>query len=194
MKMVFYSFLLLYGSCALAQDLPSVVDLKKGRVENDTSYIYMLPFEKGRSHLLVQAYNSHFSHRGELALDFKMKKGSRVCAARSGTVVAAREDSRRGGLKQAYISDGNFIRIRHDDNTYANYWHLNFDGVLVAVGDKVEQGQVIGLSGNTGFSAFPHLHFEVTSENTVGASQLPTRFRTKKGVRYLKPMKWYRSI
>jgi murein DD-endopeptidase MepM/ murein hydrolase activator NlpD len=194
MKLVFYSFLLLCGQAVFAQELPSISDLKKGRVENDTSYIYMLPFEKGSSHLLVQAYRSHFSHRGELALDFKMKKGSRVCAARSGTVVAAREDSRRGGLKQAYISDGNFIRIRHDDNTYANYWHLGFGGVLVDVGDKVAQGQVIGLSGNTGFSAFPHLHFEVTSENTVGASQLPTRFHTKKGVRYLKPMKWYRSI
>ena len=194
MKMVFYSFLLLCCFSAFAQDQPSIGDLKKGRVGNDTSYIYMLPFEKGRSHLLVQAYNSHFSHKGELALDFKMKKGSRVCAARSGIVVAAREDSRRGGLKQAYISDGNFIRILHDDNTYANYWHLGFEGVLVAVGDTVVQGQVIGLSGNTGFSAFPHLHFEVTSENTVGSSQLPTRFRTKKGVRYLKPMKWYRSI
>jgi murein DD-endopeptidase MepM/ murein hydrolase activator NlpD len=194
MKMVIYSFLLLCCFSAFAQDLPSIGDLKKGRVENDTSYIYMLPFEKGKSHLLVQAYRSHFSHRGELALDFKMKKGSRVCAARSGIVVAAREDSRRGGLKQAYISDGNFIRILHDDNTYANYWHLGYEGVLVAVGDKVEQGQLIGLSGNTGFSAFPHLHFEVTSENTVGSSQLPTRFRTKKGVRYLKPMKWYRSI
>jgi murein DD-endopeptidase MepM/ murein hydrolase activator NlpD len=144
--------------------------------------------------MLVQGYMSSFSHKGEYALDFKMKKGTKICAARSGIVIATREDSKLGGYKDKYLSEGNYIIIKHDDGTYANYWHLNFNGALVNRGDTVQQGQVIGLSGNTGYSAFPHLHFEVTTQYTVGHNQSITRFRTNKGVTYLKPLHRYKAI
>jgi murein DD-endopeptidase MepM/ murein hydrolase activator NlpD len=169
-------------------------DLKEGKVSGDNSFIYALPYEKGTSHLLIQAYQSSFSHKGEYALDFKMKKGTKVCAARSGVVVAIKEDSKKGGLKDKYLSEGNHVIIKHDDGTYGNYWHLKYNGALVNVGDTIREGQVIGLSGNTGYTAFPHLHFEVTTEYTVGFHQIPTRFKTKKRVRYLKPLHWYKSV
>ncbi len=144
--------------------------------------------------MLAQGYLSSFSHKGEYALDFKMKKGTKVCAARAGVVIATREDSKLGGYKDKYLSEGNYIIIKHEDGSYGNYWHLNFEGALVSKGDSVQQGQVIGLSGNTGYSAFPHLHFEVTSQYTVGHNQIITRFRTQKGVRYLKPLHRYKAI
>ena len=169
-------------------------DLKKGRVEDDNSFAYGLPYKKGKSYLLVQAYMSNMSHKGEYALDFKMHKGSKVCAARSGVVVEIREDSNKGGLKPKYLSEGNHVIIQHDDGSYGNYWHLKYNGALVNVGDTVQQGQVIGLSGNTGYTAFPHLHFEVTTQFSAGYNQIPTRFKTRKGIRYLKPLKWYKSI
>lgn len=194
MKIAFLGLLAFQFFIAFAQTEPSIHDLKRGRVENDTSYIYSLPWQKGAKHLLVQAYQSKFSHRGEMALDFKMKRGTLVCAARSGIVVSAREDSKTGGLKQENLSDGNYIIILHDDNSHAHYWHLDYEGVLVNIGDTVLQGQQIGYSGNTGYTAFPHLHFEVTSGDSVGTNQVPTRFRTSKGVRYLRPLKRYRSI
>lgn len=158
------------------------------------SFVYSLPYQKGSSHLLVQAYQSMFSHKGEFALDFKMKKGTKVCAARSGVVVEIKEDSKKGGLKRKYLSMGNHVIIKHDDGTYGNYWHLKYKGVLVNPGDSVQQGQVIGLSGSTGYSAFPHLHFEVTTQFTVGHNQVPTRFVTRKGKRFLKPLHWYKCI
>lgn len=140
--------------------------------------------------MLIQGYQSAFSHKGEYALDFKMKKGSKVCAARSGIVVAIREDSDQGGLKPEMLSEGNYVMIVHDDGTEAHYWHLCKNGALVQVGDTVTQGQEIALSGNTGYSAFPHLHFEVV-QNDRG--QIPTRFVTNKGIKYLRPGRWHKA-
>jgi murein DD-endopeptidase MepM/ murein hydrolase activator NlpD len=192
MKFSLLTVLIILTKFSFAQT--SIHDLKAGKFHEDSSYIYSLPYEKGKSFLLAQAYDSKFSHKGEFALDFKMKQGSRICAARSGVVVATRSDSKSGGLKPENLSEGNYIIILHPDGSYGNYWHLQFNGALVATGDSVLQGQPIGLSGNTGYTAFPHLHFEVTTENTVGQNQVPTRFRTKKGTRYLRPGRWYRSI
>lgn len=159
------------------------------------SFSYSLPYEKGKSFLLVQAYQSKLlSHKGEYALDFKMKKGTKICAARSGVAVAVKEDSRKGGMKLKYLPEGNHVIIKHDDGTYGNYWHLKYNGAFVNVGDTVKQGQVIGLAGKTGYAMFPHLHFEVTTQPSPGHDQIPTQFVTRKGKRFLKPLHWYRCI
>jgi murein DD-endopeptidase MepM/ murein hydrolase activator NlpD len=166
-------------------------DLKAGRVKPDTSPVYSLPYSIGRKYLLIQGYNSKMSHAGELSLDFKMKPGTKILAARAGVVEAMKEDSDKGGLNSKFMNDGNHIIIRHDDGSVAMYWHLQKEGVLVNTGDRIEQGQLIGLSGNTGYSAFPHLHFQV--QDRLGRD-IPTRFKTKKGVRYLRPGKWHRAV
>ncbi len=166
-----------------------VMDLKSGRHRDDSSHIYWLPYQKGKTYLLVQASNSKMSHREELSLDFKMKKGSKICAARSGWVIEARGDSDKGGLKEENLGDGNYIIILHTDSSVSKYWHLEKDGAYVKVGDYVKQGDVIGASGNTGYTAFPHLHFQVNDKN---GKQILTRFSTKKGNIYLRPGKWYK--
>jgi len=168
-----------------------VMDLKSGRHRDDSSHVYWLPYKKGKSYFLVQASNSKMSHREELSLDFKMKKGSKICAARSGWVIEARGDSDKGGLKEENLADGNYIIILHADSSVSKYWHLQKDGVYVKVGDYVKQGDVIGASGNTGYTAFPHLHFQVNDKN---GKQILTRFNTKNGSIYLRPGKWYRCI
>jgi Membrane proteins related to metalloendopeptidases len=166
-------------------------DHKMGRVLNDTSYVYWLPFESGKKFFLVQAANSHMSHKNELSLDFKMKPGSKICAAREGIVVATKKDSDKGGLKPEFLSQGNHIIILHSDGSRAMYWHLEKDGVFVNEGDTVQKGQVIGSSGNTGYTAFPHLHFQVKDKN---GKEILSRFCTTKGIRYLRPAKWYRCV
>jgi murein DD-endopeptidase MepM/ murein hydrolase activator NlpD len=192
----FFVLLLVCPFAAFAQDEYSIRQLKDGKFKADSSYIYTLPFEDGKKALLVQGYESKlFSHKGEKALDFKVKTGTRVCAARAGIVTAMRGDSDKGGLKPENLSDGNYIVIRHSDGSTAWYWHFKKDGVAVAVGDTITTGQYIGLSGNTGYSAFPHLHFEVQGTNAAGEhTQLPTRFYTQRGVIYLSPGRFYRSI
>jgi len=166
-----------------------IYDAKGGRIKNDTSYVYWLPYMSGKKFFLAQAANSHMSHKDELSLDFKMKKGSQICAARDGVVIEVKKDSDKGGLKDEYLSQGNHIIIQHNDGSIAQYWHLEKDGAYVNVGDTVQKGQLIGLSGNTGYTAFPHLHFQVKDKT---GKQILTRFVTRKGIIYLRPAKWYK--
>ena len=74
--------------------------LQKGIIKDDTSHAYSLPYENNTSHLLIQGYFSRFSHKEKAALDFKMKKGTKVLAARDGVVVRVKEDGDRGGWKK----------------------------------------------------------------------------------------------
>lgn len=190
---IIFSFLNSY--CCIAQQQYSIRDLKSGKFKDDSSYVYSLPFENKKKVFLIQAYDSKMSHKGEFALDFKIKKKTKICAARDGVVIGAREDSDEGGLKPENMSDGNYVSIQHYDGSVAHYWHLLKDGVMVNIGDTITKGQVIGLSGNTGYSAFPHLHFEVVGDDGTGAiKQLPTRFYTNKGTIYLRPGHFYRTI
>jgi murein DD-endopeptidase MepM/ murein hydrolase activator NlpD len=192
MKYCFLFLSLVFSFAATAQLTNNQIrDLKGGRVKTDNSYIYNLPFAKGSKFLLIQAYNSGMSHKSELSLDFKMKKGSKICAARDGVVEGMRKDSDVGGLKDEYLNEGNHVIIRHNDGSVAYYWHLQKNGVLVNVGDTVQKGQLIGYSGNTGYTAFPHLHFQVQDKN---GNDIATRFITKKGIIYLRPGKWYKCI
>ena len=168
--------------------------LQNGIIKDDTSYVYGLPFENKKVHFLVQGYFGKFSHKERAALDFKMKKGTKVLAARDGVVTRVKEDSDKGGWSHKNRPFGNNIVIQHFDNSRAGYWHIQKDGALVNVGDTVRRGQVIALSGNTGYTAFPHLHFIAWKFNDKGGwEQIATRFKTSKGVKYLKPWKWYKS-
>lgn len=192
MRPIFFSFFVLLSFPCFSQlSNAEVMDLKTGRRRDDTSYVYWLPYAEKKSFLLIQAANSKMSHRHELSYDFKMKKGSKICAARDGVVTAARGDSDKGGLKEENLADGNHIIIQHPDGSIAQYWHLEKDGVFVKVGDTVQKGQLIGSSGNTGYTAFPHLHFQV---NDPGGRQILTRFSTRRGIIYLRPGNWYRCV
>lgn len=169
----------------------SVRNLQKGKIKEDTSFVYSLPYKKGLSPLIVQGYYSAFSHKNRVAIDFKMKRGTNILAARSGIVVRVKEDGKKGGLNKKYRQDGNMVVIQHEDGTRAGYWHLQQNGVLVNVGDTIKQGQPIALSGKTGYSAIPHLHFLVWTNKNGQWQQIPTRFRTAGGNKYLRPFRSY---
>jgi murein DD-endopeptidase MepM/ murein hydrolase activator NlpD len=168
--------------------------LQKGKLKDDSSFIYHLPYEENKSHLLVQGYFSSYTHKNRAALDFKMRKGTKICAARDGIVVRLKEDGNKGGSNAKYRSYGNFVVIQHGDSSRTGYWHLQCNGVLVNMGDTVKRGQVIGLSGKTGYTWFPHLHFIVWRSDGKGKwTQIGTRFKTNKGIRYLRPFRFYRN-
>lgn len=122
---------------------------------------YILPYEVGKSYEVWRT-TSHYTRGnggvGLYAIDFRMPIGTPVVAARSGIVVAARGEFYDNNGEDLHE---NFVFIKHADATVARYFHLTHNGALVKVGDQVKQGQGIGLSGNTGQSAGPHLHFDV---------------------------------
>jgi murein DD-endopeptidase MepM/ murein hydrolase activator NlpD len=192
MRLSILFYLLFFIADINGQERNSTAE-KKGKLQTDSSFVYSLPYPQGKCYLLVQAYDSWLSHRHEKALDFKMNMGTRVTAAREGIVIDVVENFDRGGIGNKYLPRGNHIGILHEDGTVGYYWHLKKDGALVNVFDSVKAGQVIGLSGSTGFSLFPHLHFEVRSYDAKGNYiQLRTLFYTKKGVMYLKPLHFYK--
>jgi len=149
--------------------------------QHDDSVRYQLPYQPGNQFKVTQAYDGAYSHHGanEYAIDWKMPEGTPVCAARGGVVAKVRVDSDRGGGSIKYDRFNNYIMIRHDDGTLGNYCHLQKGGAAVKPGQRVAAGEVIGRSGNTGFSSGPHLHFAVMKpRNGRERESLPVRFRT----------------
>ena len=196
MKIFLIIFLVFISACAVSKNplRKEIKQLQKGIIKDDTSYVYALPFESGKAHFLVQGYFGRFSHKERAALDFKMKRGTKVLAARDGVVTRVKEDSDKGGWNRKYRQFGNNIIVQHSDNTRAGYWHIQKGSALVNVGDTVKKGQVIALSGNTGYTAFPHLHFLAWKFNERGQwEQVPTRFLTSRGKKYLRSFHWYRN-
>lgn len=128
---------------------------------HDDDYVYQLPYEKGKTFFIGQGYNGIYSHKGEKAIDFVMPVGTPICAAREGVIIKVKQDSNRGCPSSACKEHGNFVLIYHPDGSIANYAHLRQGGSAVKEGDTVKRGQIIGYSGNTGWSSAPHLHFDV---------------------------------
>lgn len=113
--------------------------------------------------------------RGHTGVDFPARVGTPVAAAGHGTVVKA--GPRGGGDGKAY---GNAVVIKHAGGTFSQYAHLL--KVEVKVGDTVRAGQRIGLSGNTGNSTGPHLHFEIRTTPNYGSAIDPVKFLRRQGV------------
>ncbi len=182
-------------SCSVSQNplRQQVKLLQKGKVKDDTSYVYALPYDTGKTFRVIQGYFSRFTHKERAALDFNMKKGTRILAAREGVVVRVKEDGTRGGLKKKYRPQGNNIVIEHPDGSRAGYWHLQHNGAVVNTGDTVKKGQLVGYSGKTGYAFVPHLHFLVWRSSGGQWQQLPTRFLTSRGILYLRSWKKYRN-
>ncbi|UYN89200.1 MAG: M23 family metallopeptidase [Anaerolineales bacterium] len=112
-----------------------------------------------------------------VGLDVGLDAGTPVRAAGDGTIVWA---SYGQTYNSPYFLDdpyGISIVIRHDfgyngDRLWTVYAHLS--SVSVEMGQRVQQGELIGLSGNTGLSTGPHLHFEVrTGTNTTNFTYNP---------------------
>ena len=151
------------------------------QVRHDNAYVYSLPYAPGASYKVTQGYNGTYSHTGaeQYAIDWKMSPGTPVHAARDGVVVKIKDDSDKGGPDRKYENAANYILVRHADGSIANYAHLQKGGAKVVLGQKVKAGDWIGLSGNSGFSTGPHLHFAVfKTRNGSERESIPVRFRT----------------
>lgn len=103
------------------------------------------------------------------AVDFGVPVGTAVNAFKDGTVIVAKNSGYNGGY-------GSYVVINHSGSCQTQYSHLS--SVRVSVGDKVSQGEAIALSGNTGRSTGPHLHFNVNNcgGNPFAKYKVGTRF------------------
>lgn len=146
---------------------------------------YSLPF-RGGPYRVVQGPRGEESHQkgseNEEAIDWTMPIGTKVYPARDGQVVALRQDCPDNAPGEPTRPDFNYLIIRHEDGTFAEYQHLTQNGVLVKLGDKVTTVQPVALSGNSGPSRQPHLHFDVfVNESGKKRKTLPVTFRPTNG-------------
>ncbi|MFO0708611.1 MAG: peptidoglycan DD-metalloendopeptidase family protein [Sandaracinus sp.] len=123
---------------------------------------YVSHTSRGR---LVNYACTPISRRGHKGTDFPVPIGTSVAAAAAGTVVHAEDGHANNGSLRNHDGGGfgNHVIISHADGRTTLYAHLSPGSVRVRRGQHVECGQQIGLSGHSGHSTGPHLHFEVRS-------------------------------
>lgn len=146
----------------------------------DSNARYRLPFPPDRRFAIAQAFGGKASHQGAqnfYAVDIGMPQGTPVLAARDGVVMTVDNDFFGAGLDMKKYGDrANNVRIVHADGTMAVYAHLQLESVRVQVGDRVRAGQQIALSGDTGYTNGPHLHFCVQRNDAMELTSVPFEF------------------
>lgn len=159
---------LLAAACSSPPSNPSDVGSRwiwrencEGAYPAQESSPYVLPWEPGRSFLVgtgnCEPPHDRYSFE-QYGYDIVMPIGTPLVAVRDGEVILVEERFANGTRIPAQV---NRINVRHADGTVSSFGHLTTNGVLVEVGDLVKRGQIIGLSGDSGDSTSPHLHFQV---------------------------------
>ncbi|MFE6493738.1 peptidoglycan DD-metalloendopeptidase family protein [Streptomyces sp. NPDC057748] len=132
-----------------------------------SGYVHPVP---GNHTTNYRASGSNWSSGSHSGIDFPVATGTSVKTITSGTVVTA-------GWGGAY---GNQVVVKHADGHYSQYGHLS--SLSVSAGQTVSTGQQIGLSGSTGNSTGPHLHFEVRTGPAYGSDIDPIAFLASHGI------------
>lgn len=148
---------------------------------------YRVPLAGG--YRIDQGFNGAFSHTDEqsrYAVDMAVDEGTPVLAARDGVVMQVEDDFAGHGLdKEKYATRANVVRVLHTDGSMAIYAHLRPDSVKVRPGQHAYLGQVLGESGNTGYSTGPHLHFAVQVNAGLKLVSVPFRMVGPEGALHL---------
>ena len=131
---------------------------------------YVAPVEDPSLSTPYQSSGGLWSSGSHTGVDFQAAQGTEVRSVAAGEVVEAGYDG----------SFGNSVVIKHRDGTYTQYGHLSSIGV--SAGQSVTSGQRIGLSGSTGNTTGPHLHFEARTDADYGSDMDPVSYLRKHGV------------
>jgi hypothetical protein len=136
--------------------------------------VYRLPWRAPLAFFCANGRNGTGAHVGDgrFAWDIVMPEGTEILAARGGLVFATEDRYSAAGNDPTLPS--NYVFVAHEDGTYARYLHLRPGGVAVRIGERVQPGDLLGYSGNTGWSMGPHLHFDVmTAVDAERSTTLP---------------------
>ena len=149
-----------------------------GPYPDESTSPYVLPYEVGTSSFVSQGNCTNGSHRtgtpDQYGYDFLMPIGTLLIASRAGTVTLALDTfADNTGIP----GEENVVGITHSDGSVALYFHIAQNGSTVALQQTVSIGDIIALSGNSGNSTEPHLHFVVTGPpGTGGVGTVPITF------------------
>jgi len=170
--------IVIFGCSSDSNEQPSPEPQVKtcGSYPEQSTSKYILPYEIGKTFVIGQGNCSPIgrSHAigslDQYSYDILMPIGTNITAARGGIVNKVVENfAENNGTP----GQENVIEINHGDGTFGVYFHITHNGSLVSQGEQITQGQLIALSGNTGNSSAPHLHFHVWKVSTT----IPTVFK-----------------
>lgn len=161
-----------------------------------------LPYPDGTAFALGQvAYGPLSSHDDPLmkqAIDIGMPEGTPIPAVRNGVVATVIDTFTAGGWEDYYKDKANQITAFHDDGKVSVYAHLLPHSARVFVGQRVREGEILALSGNTGYSSGPHLHFSMNrpllgNDGIFRLEAIPVHFYTGNPPRVLVPVAGMRA-
>ncbi|MEK7162949.1 MAG: peptidoglycan DD-metalloendopeptidase family protein [Patescibacteria group bacterium] len=144
---------------------PNLLPVKRPGVLGYPTKDILITQEYGKTAFAQRAYKTKF-HNG---IDFKAPIGTPIYAAEDGQVFAVGNNGK--------IQYGRFVVIKHNNNLATLYAHLSRQ--IVKEGNSIKKGDIIGYSGNTGYSFGPHIHFVVywalslKMQNFPGAGLVP---------------------
>lgn len=164
-------FLVLFAMPAFAFELgmPVDCDMKKDCVvQNFVDHDVATGEKAYRDFTCMQ--HSYDGHKGT---DIRtrdrtiMQRSVSVLAVADGVVLGGRDGVQDFAPTKANMECGNGVRISHAEGWVTQYCHMRQGSVRAKKGDKVAKGQVIGLIGQSGQAAFPHVHLQVEHNGTV---------------------------
>ena len=144
---------------------------------------YRFPYDESAPRLVSSGVGDSGSHSGRnrYSYDFVMPVGTEVLSAREGVVARVLDGYTDGGRDDRFRNRANAVLLLHEDGSFAEYGHLE-PGVPVEVGQRLAAGDVLGRSGNSGYSSGPHLHFAVRlRDSDVDSRTVPIRFSDASG-------------
>ena len=150
---------------------------------HDDAARYATPFGGSQERALLQGVGGEKTHQGDrhFAFDFDTPLGTPVVAARPGIVLEVVDGFPEGGFDPALVDRSNRVLVAHSDGSIAQYSHLQ-KGISAREGQRVVVGDVLGKSGNSGYSYAPHLHFSVLVLGESGRYvSVPIRFASDEG-------------
>lgn len=140
---------------------------------------HIRPPEQGPQNQLY-AYDFRFESTGkEKTLEEYKAFGKEVLVPADGIIIQVIDGAIDvlPGERDRAVGVGNAIIIDHQNGEYSLLCHFKHNSIRVKIDDKVKQGEVIGLCGNTGNTTQPHIHFNLQDGPRMHkASALPARF------------------
>ncbi|MEE8119208.1 MAG: M23 family metallopeptidase [Gammaproteobacteria bacterium] len=125
---------------------------------------YVLPWLPGATYKMFQGNCSNLGgHKDRFAYDFDLNMGDPVFASLSGTVDVVIDTFSDNDHIEGHE---NRVNILHDNGRLMWYVHLMQGSAVVIKGQRVQRGDMLGLAGNSGNSASPHLHVQLFRDNT----------------------------
>lgn len=152
---------------------------------HNEAFAYQPPVPAASVFTISQAFNGTYSHSGEgnrYAIDIGMPIGTAIRAARSGSIAVVKDSHSDTGGSVEHRGQTNAVYVLHEDGTFGVYAHLKRGSALVRPGQRVQAGQILAQSGNSGYSTGPHLHFAVLRNAGLKWQSVPFLLASPYGV------------